>query len=114
MATVVSVNTITAVATIVLSAFMRTSLYADSCLHLLEHGRRGFLTPERPRELGLGWPGDSRAPGVGVTGHEDVTGSRNRRRCRRFLECADAMPTADLGIRRVGIGFVPTNTDRIA
>src|SRR5665648_957734 len=67
MATVVSANTITAVATMVLSTFMGTSLVADSCLYLLEHGSRGFLTPERPRELELGWPGGQ--PGTGSRRH---------------------------------------------
>src|SRR5450756_625232 len=67
MATVVSANTITAVATMVLSTFMGTSLVADSCLHLLKHGRRGFLTPERPRRLELGWP--SGQPGTGSRRH---------------------------------------------
>src|SRR5659263_26161 len=76
MATVVSANTITAVATMVLSTFMGTSLVADSCLYLLEHGRRGFLTPELHQSAlaSWNWAGrvDSRAPVPGAKTVQDV------------------------------------------
>ena len=44
----------------------------------------------------------------------ETNASRNRCLSRRFLECAYAMPTAGLGTCRLGIGFMPTNTDRVA